>query len=521
MNRSNFGPKNAYPLHAFHLISENAAREVRWHTKAPDAMVGMSFVHFEAVCCQGLADVAIPILNVKTNTLDGPQAEADEDKSFHLIPLALNLLSLGETGERKTTVDRMVGAPIYAHDEKRAIAHQSDLVAYDTDQSIWQSIDRGLRRKLVKLTGSGEPTYEVIVALKQHAVKKPLQPRLRRIVRSDITKTAIAQALHGEGEIMALMSNEGDIVLHSEAMKHLSWLNSAWDGSSLSLDRANNRNFLARNPRVTTSLMVQPDIFHDYMVIHGDKARKIGYFARYLVGWPRSTQGQRFISGNEGSLKHLAIFHARLKELLAEYDRRVATGAPWRDVIHFTEEAKARWIDLVNNTEQLIQPSGALREVKDFAAKACEVVARVAGILHYFSGQIGGITIDTLERAIVLVGWHMDECERIFVQENEVSQALQDAEKLRSYFYRKQQEALENNKDPRNKPIDPFCIARSEARHGGPLRKGRFWPALEVLVARDVVRVGPLGSISSGIFRKSAGPLYVSYSSQIGYPLQF
>jgi hypothetical protein len=510
MNTMHFN-QAPYPLDSFHLVSQNAAREVRWHLKAPDALIGMSFLTIMTIACQSLADVAIPIFDSSTST-PNDQDEENDGPVFLRIPLNMNLISIAESGERKTTVDRIVGRPIYDHDEKRIAKHDSDISTHETDLSIWQSIERGLRRKLAKLAESGKPTDETISTLKEHATKKPAPVRQRRIVRSDISKTAIAEALHGEGESIALMSNEGDILLNGEAMKHLSWLNSAWDGSSLQLDRANNKSLLARNPRVTTSMLVQPSVFHDYMDSHGQKARGLGYFARYLIGWPRSTQGKRFISGREGAWKHLPIFHARVRDLLEEYDRRVVAGTHGRDVIHFTDEAKARWIELVNNTEQLIQPYGALREVKDFAAKACEITARVAGTLHYFSGQIGGMTIDTLERAIAIVTWHLEECDRLFVQMGDVPRALKDAERLRKYLCRMQKEQRERNEDP-------YRIVRNEAHHCGPLRKGRFAAALDILEARNIVWVDPMES-NTTIYRKRSGPLYIFFSDRLGYPLQ-
>jgi len=505
-----------YPTDAFHLITENAAREVERHLKAPQAMIGMSFVTIMGIACQGLADVALPISEAnRSDSDDQPEAEGKIEVD-RLIPLSMNLISIAESGERKTTVDNIVGAPIYANDERQAIKHEADKAAGEMKQSIWESIERGLRRKLVKLAEKGEPTDGVATDLENHAMVRPVLQRLRRVVRSDITKTSIAEALRGEGESIALMSNEGDILLNGEAMKHLSWLNSAWDGSSLSLDRGNNRNLLARHPRVTTSIYVQPSVFHDYVETHGEKARGVGYFARYLVGWPESTQGHRYISGYEGEWTHLPLFHARVRELLEEYARRVASGAPKRDVIRFSAEAKERWISLVNGTEESIHPFGSLRDVKDFAAKSCEITARLAGILHYFSNQPGRITIDTLERAIAIVSWHLHEFTRIFVPRYEVPQALKDAEKLRAYLYRMQLERTESNRNYHNPPKDPQMFARSEANHCGPVRKGPFKAALEVLVARDIVRVEHLYPTP-----KPSGPLTIFFSDEIGYPLQF
>lgn len=501
-----------YPLHAFHLIGENAAREVRWHLKAPDALIGISILTAKAIACQGVADVEIPIPDAQLDVQDESTEESENNSPLRRVPLSLNLISIAESGERKTSIDRVVARPIYVNDEILAETYETDLAHHEVDLAIWQSIDRGLRRKLTKLAQSGESMDAVVAALQDHATKKPTRPRLRRVIRGDITKAAIAEALHGNGESIALMADEGDILLRGEALKHLSWLNSAWDGSSLPLDRADGRSLLARNPRVTTSLMVQPSAFRAYMERRGDEARGIGYFSRYLVGWPASTQGQRFISGHEGAWKHLPVFHARMKELLEEYDRRVASGMPKRDVVRFSDEAKARWVALVNHTEQMIQVDGALHDVKDAASKANEITARVAGILHYFSGQPGDITVDTLERAIAIVGWHVYEFQMVMTSEHEVPQALKDAEALRKYLCRMQKERRESHQDP-------YCMERNEVRHCGPVRKGRFIAALDILTARDIVRVGHLDDKPNAAFRRPSGPLYIFFSPRLGYPL--
>ncbi len=502
-----------YPVDAFHLLTSNAIREVRWILKAPEAMVAVSFLATSAIAVQGLADVELPIFNEDPSQ----QVELEEgkklDQPVQRVPLTLNLATVAVSGERKTAVDRAVAKSVRTHDDKRLSKYETDVDSHDAEMSVWNSIHQGLHRKLIILTKNAKPTDSVETTAKVHALSKPTQPRLRQTIRSDISKSALTEVLRGDGESIALMSNEGDIPLRSEAMQHLAWLNSAWDGSTLLIDRANGRSVAARSPRVTTNLMIQPEAFQRFIEKRGDEARDIGFFARYLVAWPMSTQGSRFITGTEGSWKHLPKFHARVKELLEEYDRRLSTGKIKRDLIRFTPEARARWIEQVNFTEQAIQEGGALFEVKDAASKANEIAARIAGILHYFEGTPGDITVDTLERAIAIMDWHIGAFIGLLVPGYETPQVLKDAERLRGYLYRimrqMQQSALNCN-----------WVERNSARHDGPLRRAaRFGPALKVLEECGAVNVDYHHGDSNQSYPRKRGPLYIYFTNKLGYPV--
>ncbi|RAP55660.1 hypothetical protein BTJ49_15095 [Oleiagrimonas sp. MCCC 1A03011] len=485
-------------------------------------MVGMAVLSVKALVCQGLADIALPIPGSGVHKVIDSEEEADESPPPRLTSLSLNLLSVAESGERKTAVYRVVAAAIYAHDEARARAYESAIKEYEADLSVWQSIERGLRRKLVKLSQDGEPCDEVAAALKEHNLKKPERPRLRRSIRQDITSRALTEVLHGDGESIALMSDEGDILLHGQSMKSLALLNAAWDGSSLPVDRADGKSFIARNPRVTTSLQVQPEVFRAYRKQNEGKARGIGYFARFLMGWPVSTQGTRFITGYEGEWKYLPQFHARVKELLEEYDRRLEAGVPKRDVICFSVEAKAHWVQLVNDTESMMQEGGAFSDVKDAAAKGCEMIARIAGILHYFSAQTGDLTLDTLERAASIMSWHIEEFRYLMRPEYEVPQAVEDAEKLRKYLYRKRKEWIQHNANRSlgQKSIDPNSMRSFEAHNRGPTqlrKKGRFRPALDVLVEQGIVYLDHVREYGKP---HAKGREYICFTGRLNCPLQ-
>jgi hypothetical protein len=405
-----------YPLDAFHLIIRNALEEVCRHVQAPDALVGMAFLTTLSVSGQGQIDVRLP--------------------SGQVRPASLNILTVAESGERKTAVDSLVSAPIYSYDEACAKKYQADLAEYHIELRFWKAVDAGIRRQVTKRTQNGEPVDDLYRQLSEHAAKAPRKPRLRRIMRHNATERAIMEALDGDGESIAFMSDEGEVILKGGAMNQTGLRNKGWDGARLlAFDRADAESIIARNPRVTVALMVQQAVLRAFVERHGDVTRGSGHWARYLVGWPTSTQGMRFMSYVDPIWVHLPAFHARVTELLENYGRSIDASEAKRAVVEFSNEAKARWIDMVNTTESMVQPWGYLNDIKDFASKAMEIVARVAALLHWFTQQDGKISIDTLNRALMIVEWHLHEFKRIFSPQCAIPQIQVDAQALEHYLY--------------------------------------------------------------------------------------
>lgn len=391
----NFGPR-PYPIGAFHSKVQKATQEVLDNVKAPDAQVAMLVEHVMATVCQGLAVVEMP--------------------TGQISPLSLFHILLGETGERKTGSADVVVQVVHDHDVALAKAHKVALAEHECAVSTWLSVHRGLQQKLEKLIKEGKKTEETIEQLHEHMRCKPAVPRQRQVIRKNITARALAGVLEGEGESIALSVNEGGVLLNSDLLTKPDCLNSAWNGTSLTLDRVDGQTILALNPRVSMNMMIQPSKFMEYMEKSGESARGSGLFSRCLFGYPATTQGIRFIGNAMPKWEHLPAFYDRARALLDEYGHRIADGVTTPTVLRFSEDAKVRWVALVNETEARIGQGGELYHIRDFANKAGEQTARVAAILHFFSEQEGDITVDTLERAIAIIGWHMAEYGRLMAE---------------------------------------------------------------------------------------------------------
>src|SRR5690606_15066095 len=124
-------------------------------------------------------------------------------------------------------------------------------------------------------------------------------------------------------------------------------------------------------------------------------------------------------------------------------------------------------------TENLLRQGEYLRENNDFASKIMEILARLAAAMHYFSGEGGKITLDTLKRAFTLVRWHIDEFKFLFSPQYVIPQDQVDARDLATWL--RYRVWLGVNSDT--------FVPKNFVLKGGPVRNSaRLDTALDLLV---------------------------------------
>ncbi|ASN99431.1 DUF3987 domain-containing protein [Escherichia coli] len=64
-----------------------------------------------------------------------------------------------------------------------------------------------------------------------------------------------------------------------------------------------------------------------------------------------------------------------------------------RICLRFSAEAERHWIEFYNQVESEMRMIGLLYDFKDYASKMAENMARLAALLHYFSGDGGDISV--------------------------------------------------------------------------------------------------------------------------------
>jgi len=397
-----------FPVDAFPQIIRNAIYEVEQHTQAPQALIAASALGVISLACQNRIDVC------RLKNLRGP--------------VSLFLLTLAESGERKSTVDKLLMEPLYQLEENLFEKYTHDLTVWRNDEAIFNIEKKSLMSKLkseIRRNKDHLPTNEKLKALLASHPKSPV--RFKQIF-NDATPAAIKDYLCGYWRSVGIMSDEAGTIFNGYTLNELPFINKMWDGAMFPVERKSEPEKLIRDARMTLSLMVQPDIFKGYIKRKGDMAKGIGFFARCLICQPGSTQGNRQITSPVVSTEYLPIFHQRLMKIVNE--SIAGNNENDRLCLRFTVEAEKRWIAFSNNVEYEMGILGRLSNFKDYASKMAENMARIAALLHHFNGDEGDISLLTVEAAVEISTWYVGEYVRLFSKPQEFTLAISEADEL-------------------------------------------------------------------------------------------
>jgi hypothetical protein len=223
-------------------------------------------------------------------------------------------------------------------------------------------------------------------------IYEPKMPKRYKLLHNDITPAKIARTLHENIASMFLSSDEGSSFLKGQVTNDLG----AWDGSSFSVERIGSPSFEVKNARMSMFIGIQSKPFFDYLQGRGKHAREIGFFAHFLVCYPESTMGTRFVANKQQSLPKLEALCARISEILMQDRLEIDAGRTTRQILTFSYEAKEAWINSRNKVQAELRPDGSLSDVKDAASKLANNAARVAALFHRIEGETGDISEETV-----------------------------------------------------------------------------------------------------------------------------
>jgi hypothetical protein len=157
--------------------------------------------------------------------------------------------------------------------------------------------------------------------------------------------------------------------------------------------------------------------------LFGDaEMREQGFLSRILAAQPRSLAGSRLHDPDAVEPAHvaddLAAYHEQLGRIIRAplpVDLVEPNGLAHRKVLTFDADASRRFWTFYNHVERQ-QGEGADRaDVRGFAGKAVEQVARIAAVVHVFERGLRDliITASDVERAIVLMDFYIGEAQRL------------------------------------------------------------------------------------------------------------
>lgn len=336
--------------------------------KCPAALAGASVLAVASLATQGLYDV----------TFRGGDTR----------PTSLSILTIGCSGERKSTTDKlaMIGVERHVKNLRAQAKHQRQM----------------------NETGEGEP-FPV------------LSPE---ILTANGTVEGLQQGFLEGHPSQALMSDEAGQFLGGHSLKAenrlhgLATLSKFWDGGTIT-----------KKNRGTGSVSETRTMIDCRLAVHllGQRvaiapflkdpiARGQGSLARFLVHEPQSTIGTRFETTQEwiknAATPQIMAFADKIEALLQQSAVRDTDGTVRRITLELTPDAIEELVAFYNATEAMLAPAGDLSGYSDLTNKAHENAARIAGVLAVLNDE-QCVSRDTMQRGIELAKYFLDEIVRL------------------------------------------------------------------------------------------------------------
>lgn len=390
-----------YQLDALPEIIKAAVEEVHDFVQSPVSMIAGSALAAVSLASQALVNVErVPGL---------------------IGPCSLNILIIAPSGERKTSTDGYFFTGIRNYEAEQAELAKPKLKNYEAEIAAWNSKRAGLLDAIKNAVKNGNSCEGLEAKLHELQTGEPIPPKIPRFIYHDATQEAQLKCLTGWPS-GGVISSEAGAVFGSHGMgadslmRSLSTYNILWDGGVHRVDRrAEGGSFTLKGARLTVSLQVQPEAIKAFHDKAGDLARGTGFFARFLIACPHSTQGTRFFKEPPSRWPALAVFHSRIEKLLNIPAPITEDGALEPHLLSLSPEAKSAWVLFHDTIEQELRCGGELIDIRDVASKAADNVARLAALFHVFEhGLEGSISAGHIEAAGRIVAWHLNEARRFF-----------------------------------------------------------------------------------------------------------
>lgn len=397
-------PAEPFPVDALGETLGKAARAIESMIQCPMACAANSVLAVASLAAQGRANVILPIGQGKP------------------APLSLYLLTVLDSGERKSSADGMALKPV--RDTEREIAELENAArqSYAVKLSAHEANTRHLTNKLKADRAAMEAALHELGPPPQLPLLSVLAPS------GDQTMEGLFRIYQQGRPSLAMLCDDAATFLGGHSLKAeqkagtTANLCRAWDGSKLERIRGGDGVTVLYDRRLSCHLMVQPGVAAGFL--SDSQFADQGLLARFLVSAPQGRAGTRI--RNDAAYQALA-YNAALD--LEDYNTAIAgllrQPVRWKnehdrtlgaelDTLAFTPEARALYVDFANAIEGELGPKGSLAMAKAFASKLPENAARIAGTLALIADPAASqIDAATLADAISLAKYYLGEAVRL------------------------------------------------------------------------------------------------------------
>lgn len=400
------------------------------------------------------------------------------------------MLIIVPSGGGKTPTIKMFQAGIACFDKKQYFRYQNDKNEYEDAIQDWEIENKENHRMLRSAIKKGnlEKKEELKKLIKAHNATKPKAPRLLKTTILDATPEEIFHSMAVHSPNVAIVNDEGKSFFYGPQARQFPKLNQAWEGTSITIERRGlSEPLRIEKPCLSMTIGIQPEIMNNVFMEKGQETRDLGSFARFLMIKPPDQIGYRDVRKTEMDITELTKFQDHCEKMLDKTIDKNGELITKKMEVTFSPEARQLFQRYEQHIEESIRESGIYREVRDAAAKATRNAARMAAAFEVFEFERYVIQFETMEIAIHLMEWYMNEYRRIMTTPPKPTQEVADADILLPWL--QQFSSRRNNR----------VILLNDIQKHAPnqLRnKDRLHKALEQLTSKNKIFIGQIERIT-------------------------
>lgn len=314
------------------------------------------------------------------------QSRANVRTLAGIKPLACYRLTIGDTGEGKSTAEEATLQPAQNYQRNQTRLYQDVLAE-----------------------------HEERCAVRGHKQPRPAPPREPYILTKDGTVEGIRRGFSQGLPSQGVFTSEAAVMLCGYGMnadnrsKSAGVFNQLWDNGEVSVSRGTAGRIQLYDRRLSLHWLIQPEAARQ--TLHDTLLSSIGFWPRFLVAWPAPGKPRVARPFDPSQDSRIKAFWARCEVLLAAPQPDDCGNLP---VLEMTPEALAFVCKFFERMEQAAKVrGGALEPIKPFAARATEQLCRVAGGLAAFAGE-KEISLGSVRDAGQLAGHSLETWRGIF-----------------------------------------------------------------------------------------------------------
>lgn len=405
----------------------------------------------------------------------------------HSEPLNLYILIIAKSGERKSSIVRIMTKVIYQFEDDENARRRLKMEQEEAElTALKKQLDQ------YEKAGKADGAYEIRLQIKE---KERRQTRPLRLLADDVTPEALTTLLADNRGILSIISTEGGLFDTLSGrysnMISIDTILKAYTGDRIRVDRKGRESETINDPTLTMLLSAQDNVLEGLM--KNEVFRNRGLPARILYSRPVSRVGRRKYQVPELPL-----------ELKQEYEHLLY------DLLNLSQEGTASELELDSEADKCAEQYfdalearlvNDLAPIDDWGGKHFGNMLRIAGLLHCARHRTAPstrpISRDTIERAIKISRYFLEHAKFAYSQLG-ADKALRGAKQI-----------LKRLQDQDKRELTKYHIHR--------LCRGEFpsvedtTPAIELLVEHGYLRKRTYSAPTGGWPRASGyilNPLY-------------